>query len=136
MLVPRSRFETPTLGPRQGDQSVAIFQLFDGSRGRSVPVLIDEDLALIVIYWPCTRLLWRQSLTRAFYSTHRVQSPTVRKRPDALRGSNLKTGKMSGSIFTTPFPSTNVAAKTGKLPGFRTIVSYAVCVPERNAGGN
>src|SRR5260370_8842974 len=48
-LVSPSRFETPRSVPVTGGRAVAIFQLFDGSRGRSVFIQLDENLALIVL---------------------------------------------------------------------------------------
>src|SRR6266404_9861224 len=48
-LVSPSRFETPRSVPVTGDRAVAIFQLFYSSRGRSVFIQIDENLALLVI---------------------------------------------------------------------------------------
>src|SRR6266478_8834134 len=46
-LVSPSRFETPRSVPVTGDRAMAIFQLFYGSRGRSVSIQIDENLALL-----------------------------------------------------------------------------------------
>src|SRR3984893_9768405 len=46
-LVSPSRFETPRSVPVTGGRAVAIFQPLDGSRGRSVSIHIDDNLALV-----------------------------------------------------------------------------------------
>ena len=49
--IPRITFtiRNTSLGPVTGGRAVAIFQLFYSSRGRSVFIQIDENLALLVI---------------------------------------------------------------------------------------
>jgi hypothetical protein len=78
---------------------------------------IDENLALVRNFWPCRRLM---GANRTYGRTATVkEAASAKGHVEVMQ----KKGNCPDSKPTTPFPSTDRSAKTGKFPGFRAIAT-------------